>query len=82
MMMKNEGINNRLNNDSHQREEILNKMMKTQNSLRSPLSEKLSDVKKRLQKLKQGIVKMRRPVFLKDGTSRARVIRWEEVLYS
>lgn len=70
-----------MNNDPQLREEIYTKFNKVQQSLKIPLSAQLANVKKRLQDLKKGIVKMKKPVFIKDGAaSRSRVIRWEEVL--
>ena len=65
--------------DSQYQEELHHRLLKTQQSLRVPLSEQLSGVKQKLQNLKKGIVKMKRPVFIKDGTARSRIIRWEEV---
>ncbi len=63
----------------YQQEEMQQRIIKTQQSLRQPLSQQLEGVKKKLQDLKKGVVKMKRPVFIKDGTARSRVIRWEEV---
>lgn len=54
-------------------------MSKIHSSLKSRLSETLVDVKKRLLGLKKGLVKMKRPIFVKDGSSKNRIIRWEEV---
>lgn len=78
-LTKNEGMNELHHNDPQAREEIYHKFLKTQHSLKAPLSSQLADVKKRLQDLKKGLVKMKRPVFIKDGTSRSRIIRWEEL---
>lgn len=65
--------------EPQQFEEAKNKFRESQKSLKAPLSEQLSDVKKRLQNLKKGIVKMKKPVFIKDGASKSRIIRWEEM---
>ena len=80
-LSKDEAIKEKNKHDHHrQPDEIMTKYLKTQSTLNVPLSEQLMDVKKRLQNLKKGIVKMKRPVFIKDGTSRSRIIRWEEVI--
>lgn len=78
---KNDGFKEVVNNDPQLREEVYTKFAKVQQSLKVPLSSQLANVKQRLQDLKKGIVKMKKPVFIKDGGgSRSRVIRWEEVL--
>lgn len=78
-LSKDEAIKEQNKHDHRHPDEFLTKFLKTQSTLNVPLSEQLVDVKKRLQNLKKGIVKMKRPVFIKDGTSRSRIIRWEEV---
>jgi len=79
-LSKDEAIKEQHKHDHRHPDEVLTKFLKTQRTLNVPLSEQLMDVKKRLQNLKKGIVKMKRPVFIKDGTSRSRIIRWEEVI--
>ena len=61
-------------------DEAYARFMRTQQSLAAPLSETIAGVQKRLQGLKKGLVKMKRPVFIKDGSSKNRIIRWEEVI--
>jgi hypothetical protein len=61
-------------------DELYARFIQTQQSLSAPLSEVLQGVSKRLQTLKKGLVKMKRPVFIKDGATKNRIIRWEEVL--
>jgi len=78
-LSRSESANQHKKSDAQYQEELHHRFLKTQNSLRVPLSEQLSGVKMKLQNLKKGIVKMKRPVFIKDGTARSRIIRWEEV---
>jgi len=80
-LSKDESVKEQQKHDQRNPDEIYAKFLKTQSTLNVPLSEQLVDVKKRLQNLKKGIVKMKRPVFIKDGTSRSRIIRWEEVIF-
>jgi len=80
-LTRNDGLNNynQQNDVYQQNDDMYGRALRSQQSVRLPLSEQLVDVRKRLQNLKKGIVKMKRPVFVKDGNSRSRVIQWEEL---
>lgn len=77
--MKHEEFRDFADRDIQNKEDIYSRFLKTQQSLRVPLSETLGEVNKRLLGLKKGLVKMKRPVFVKDGGAKNRIIRWEEV---
>mgnify|MGYP007031653621 CR=1 FL=1 len=77
--MKHEEFRDFGERDFRNRDDIYSRFMKTQQSLRQSFSETLAEVQKRLMGLKKGIVKMKRPVFIRDGTAKNRIIRWEEV---
>ncbi len=78
-IMKHEEFRDFGDRDIQNRDDIYSRFMKTQQTLKQSFSETLANVQQRLMGLKKGIVKMKRPVFIRDGTAKNRIIRWEEV---